>query len=66
MPLYEYICPHCGRRFDVRQGFNDPPVENCPVCKHTVKRVLGHPAIHFKGSGFYVTDNKASSHSRGD
>ena len=57
MPLYEYECDACGRRFEVIQKFSDPAVESCRECgKGPVHRLLSSPAIQFKGSGWYVTD----------
>ncbi len=56
MPLYEYQCDACGHRFEVIQKFSDPPVEVCPVCRGSVKRLLSSPALQFKGSGWYITD----------
>lgn len=56
MPLYEYQCEQCGHRFEVIQKFSDPPVEACPACPGTVRRLLSSPAIQFKGSGWYITD----------
>ena len=57
MPLYEYECEACERRFEVIQRFSDPPVETCKVCgKGPVQRLLSSPAIQFKGSGWYITD----------
>lgn len=56
MPLYEYLCDACGHRFEVIQKFSDPPVEVCQKCGSRVQKVLSSPAIHFKGSGFYITD----------
>ena len=32
MPLYDYICAACGRRFEVIHGVNDPAPEACPLC----------------------------------
>ena len=57
MPLYEYDCPTCGKRFERIRKFSDPPLEVCPLCGGgpIVKRVSS-PAIQFKGSGFYLTD----------
>ena len=58
MPIYEYECGNCSRRFDLKQGFDDIPEAECPQCKETARRVF-HPApIIFKGSGFYVTDHR--------
>ena len=57
MPLYEYECDACGRRFEVIQKFSDAPVEVCRECgKGPVRRLLSSPAIQFKGSGWYITD----------
>jgi putative FmdB family regulatory protein len=56
MPLYEYQCETCGRRFEVIQRFSDPPVEVCQTCGGRVRKLLSAPAIQFKGSGWYVTD----------
>lgn len=63
MPLYEYQCTKCDNRFERIQKFSDPLVTVCPVCGGKVERTLSVPAIHFKGSGWYVTDyaNKTSS-----
>jgi|SRR5918999_1670827 putative FmdB family regulatory protein len=56
MPLYEYQCDSCESRFERIQKFSDPPVETCPSCGGTVKKLLSSPAIQFKGSGWYITD----------
>jgi putative FmdB family regulatory protein len=56
MPLYEYQCESCEHRFERIQKFSDPPVEICPSCGGTVKKLLSSPAIQFKGSGWYITD----------
>ena len=57
MPLYEYECDACGRRFEVIQKFSDAPVEVCKECgKGPVRRLFSSPAIQFKGSGWYITD----------
>jgi putative FmdB family regulatory protein len=58
MPLYEYECDVCGRRFEVIQHkFSDPPPEVCRHCgKGPVHKLMSSPAIQFKGSGFYITD----------
>ena len=56
MPLHEYECSKCHKRFERIQKFSDPPVELCPSCGGQVTRLLSSPAIHFKGGGWYVTD----------
>ena len=61
MPLYEYQCKECGLRFERRQHFNDDPVKICPDCGGSVQRLIQPAGIIFKGSGFYVTDNRSKS-----
>ena len=57
MPLYEYECDACGRRFEVILKSSDTTVETCTHCgKGPVHRQLSSPAIQFKGTGWYVTD----------
>jgi len=61
MPLYEYQCRTCGVRFERRQHISDEPVQVCPECGGQVVRLIQPVGIVFKGSGFYVTDNRAKS-----
>jgi putative FmdB family regulatory protein len=69
MPLYEYECEACGKRFEVIQKFSDPHTDTCRVCgKGPIRRLVSSPAIQFKGTGWYITDysqkgksNEASS-----
>ena len=56
MPIYEYRCEN-GDTFEAMQSFSDDPLTECEVCGAPVKRVLHAPAIHYKGNGFYSTDN---------
>ena len=56
MPLYEYQCKKCGKRFEKIQKFSDPPLETHEKCGGAVQRLLSSPAIQFKGSGWYITD----------
>jgi len=59
MPIYEYKCKKCGHVFEVRQSFSDAPIQTCNKdgCNGQVRKLFSPPAIIFKGSGFYVTDN---------
>lgn len=56
MPLYEYECFVCGIRFERIQKTTTEPTKICPECGGAVRRLLGVPALQFKGSGWYVTD----------
>jgi putative FmdB family regulatory protein len=61
MPTYEYACSKCGHRFDVRQSFSEDPINDCPECGASVRRVLYPAGVIFKGSGWYATDNRRGS-----
>lgn len=61
MPTYQYRCKECGHKFEKRQRMSDDPIKECPVCGGSVRRVVGSVGIVFKGSGFYVTDNRRSN-----
>jgi putative FmdB family regulatory protein len=61
MPIYAYKCKNCDYHFDVRQRFSDDPLTGCPRCEGQVRRVISPVGVVFKGSGFYVTDNRNGS-----
>jgi putative FmdB family regulatory protein len=61
MPVYVYQCDSCGVIFERQQSFSDAPLTGCPECEGCVHRVIQPVGIVFKGSGFYVTDNRAKS-----
>ena len=56
MPIYEYVCPSCQHRFEIKQSMSDPPVSSCARCGQAVTKIISAPAIMFKGTGWYVTD----------
>ena len=65
MPRYDYHCPACDNTFELTQSFDSEPAADCPVCGSRSRRLISFPAIHFKGSGFYSTDNRSSSAANG-
>ena len=65
MPTYDYLCSKCGYRFEAVQKISDPPLSRCPECRGKVRRLIGGGiGVIFRGSGFYVTDNRSSSSRR--
>lgn len=56
MPLYEYRCTKCGACLEKIQKFSDLPLTRCEKCGGKLERLISSSAIHFKGSGWYVTD----------
>ncbi|WP_068471419.1 FmdB family zinc ribbon protein [Candidatus Protochlamydia phocaeensis] len=65
MPNYDYYCSSCGCEQEILQKITDPVLTICPSCnQQTWKRKVGGGAgLHFKGSGFYLTDYQNSSSS---
>lgn len=61
MPVYIYQCDTCGLTFERRQRMMDAPLRDCPECVGKVHRVIQPVGVVFKGSGFYVTDNRSPS-----
>ena len=57
MPIYEYRCLK-GHHYERAEGFDAPSVQRCQLCGEESKRMISLPAVIFKGSGFYSTDNR--------
>lgn len=56
MPLYEYKCQKCRNRFERIERASSQHDGVCPKCGGAAHRLLGAPALQFKGSGWYVND----------
>ena len=61
MPIYEYACTACGERTEARQSFTDPPLDTCPICGGSLRKLYSPVGVVFKGSGFYSTDNNKAA-----
>ena len=62
MPIYEYECSNCEKRFEKMQSITAQPLTECVHCGGgPIRRVLHPVGIIFKGSGWYITDSRKSS-----
>ncbi|MEP7354613.1 MAG: FmdB family zinc ribbon protein [Acidobacteriota bacterium] len=61
MPLYEYRCEKCGNVFEVLQKYSDAPLTVHETCGGSVEKLISVAGLHFKGSGFYITDYSRGS-----
>lgn len=62
MPLYDYDCSACGRRFEVVHGVHAEGPTVCPICgKGPIRKAIAAPAVHFKGSGWAKRDRRATA-----
>lgn len=67
MPIYEFVCGECGHEFEKILSFTATATPACVNCgAQNVQRQMGRPAIHFKGSGWYITDSKKGSAKTGN
>lgn len=71
MPTYEYACEKCGHEFEAIQSITAAPLKICPaeLCPQkkwgrgqVKKKISGGAGLLFKGSGFYITDNRSDSY----
>ena len=60
MPVYEYRCTK-GHTYEKTESFSAPPTQKCTRCNARARRQISMPAVIFKGSGFYSTDNRATA-----
>jgi len=61
MPIYEYKCNSCGKKFEKIEKFSDSPLETHEECGGPVERLISAPTLQFKGTGWYVTDYAKSN-----
>jgi len=71
MPTYEYICEKCGHEFETMQSISAAPLKLCPaeLCARkkwgrgqVQRKISGGSGLLFKGSGFYITDNRSENY----
>jgi putative FmdB family regulatory protein len=66
MPLYDYDCAACGRRFEVVHGLHAPAPEACPLCGGgPIRKAVTAPAVHFKGSGWAKKERRSAASGSG-
>jgi putative FmdB family regulatory protein len=65
VPIYEYRCQSCAHEYEKREGYDAPARQKCPKCGRSAQRVIQAAPIVFKGSGFYITDNRKAAPEEG-
>jgi putative FmdB family regulatory protein len=65
MPIYEYECLGCGKRFEIFQKISEEPLKECKDCKGRLNRLISMCSFQLKGTGWYVTDYKSSGSNTG-
>ena len=61
MPTFDFQCLHCGHVFEFTRPFGSNQTPSGEECQSiNVMKLIAPPAIHFKGEGFYKTDNSVT------
>lgn len=64
MPVYDYTCAACGRRFEVLHGVHAEGPTECPLCgKGPVRKAITAAAVHYRGSGWAKKERHAAASS---
>ena len=59
MPRYEYQCKACGHVFEREHAIGQKKQYRCPDCSSKrTQKIISQVGVVFKGSGFYITDNR--------
>ncbi|WP_423823491.1 zinc ribbon domain-containing protein [Salinisphaera sp. SPP-AMP-43] len=62
MPIYEYVCTHCGEPLEKLQKLSDAPLTDCPACgQASLKRKMSAAGFRLSGGGWYETDFKSDN-----
>lgn len=66
MPLYDYDCAACGRRFELIHGVHAEPPTACPLCgAGPIRKAIVAAAVHYKGSGWAKKERRVASRTGG-
>ena len=65
MPIYEYEpidgnCRVCGGCFELRRPMGRPPLENCPLCKKAVRKVISAASTPRVNKPLSVSDARSA------
>jgi putative FmdB family regulatory protein len=66
VPIYDYVCASCKNRIEVIHRIDAEGPRFCPACgaEGTMRKAVGTPAVHFKGSGWAKKDRSSASRAR--
>jgi len=52
MPIYEYMCPSCNSKFELRRSFSEAgEAVSCPKCQAPARKLFSSFAALSKGAG---------------
>jgi len=59
MPIFEYRCPKCLTKFEIRHLGSEGTDSKCVNCNVHLEKQISLPAIRFIGKGFHCNDYKS-------
>ena len=65
MPVYEYECSGCKKIFEIQQRIADAPLDVCPECGASVRKLISVSSFQLKGGGWYSDGYSSCSGSVG-
>jgi len=65
VPIYEYECAACDKVFEVQQHMTDHPLETCPDCGGSVRKLVSMSSFQLKGRGWYADGYCGQSNGKG-
>ncbi|MCK5505791.1 MAG: zinc ribbon domain-containing protein [Thermodesulfovibrionia bacterium] len=66
MPIYEYECQSCTEVIEIWQSLSEAPVESCPSCEGTLKKIISMSSFQLKGGGWFADGYSNSPASKSD
>src|SRR5262245_40397418 len=61
MPVYDYTCAACGRRFEIIHGVHADGPTSCPLCgSGPVRKAVTAAAVHYRGSGWAKKERRTA------
>lgn len=57
MPRYDFYCEQCKQETEIVRAFTDNKEILCNDCGSALIKKISATPVHFRGSGFYSTDN---------
>ena len=65
MPIYDYDCAACGRRFEVIHGVHAEGPTVCELCGGgPVRKAVTAAAVHYRGSGWAKKERRSAGASK--
>ena len=68
MPVYEYECQGCKEIIEIWQSLSDDPMNKCPSCDGSLKKIISMSSFQLKGGGWFADGytNAGSSATKSD